>query len=157
MSTTELTARTSSHPIFTVPGAMEGLQALDRAMRGTGISPLTLELVNLRASQINACGVCAVQHPKLARELGETDERLWAVVAWRDAPFFDDAERAALALTEAMTRLADRADAVPDEVWEEAARHFDEAQLAALVIAIGQINLWNRMNVATRQVAGQGW
>jgi AhpD family alkylhydroperoxidase len=157
MSTTELTARTSSHPIFTVPGAMEGLQALDRAMRGTGISPLILELVNLRASQINACGVCAVQHPKLARELGEMDERLWAVVAWRDAPFFDDAERAALALTEAMTRLADRADAVPDEVWEEAARHFDEAQLAALVIAIGQINLWNRMNVATRQVAGQGW
>ncbi len=157
MSTTELTARTSSHPIFTVPGAMEGLQALDRAARGTGISPLTLELVSLRASQINACGVCAVQHPKLARELGETDERLWAVAAWRDAPFFDDAERAALALTEAVTRLADRAEAVPDEVWDEAARHFDEAHLAALVIAIGQINLWNRMNVATRQVAGQGW
>jgi AhpD family alkylhydroperoxidase len=154
MSSTELTARTSSHPIFTVPGAMEGLQALDRAMRSTGISPLTLELVNLRASQINACGVCAVQHPKLARELGETDERLWAVVAWRDAPFFDDAERAALALTEAVTRLSDRSDPVPDEVWDAAARHFDAAALSSLVITIAATNAWNRINAATRQVAG---
>ena len=99
-------------------------------------------------------GACT---PKIARKLGETDDRLFAVAAWRDAPYFTDAERAALALTEAATRLADRADAVPDEVWDEAARHYDEPQLAALVLAIATINLWNRVNVITRQVAGQGW
>jgi alkylhydroperoxidase family enzyme len=98
-----------------------------------------------------------VQHPQLARKLGETDERLFAVTAWRDAPFFTEAERAALALTEAVTRLADREDPVPDAVWHEAARHYDEPQLAALVTAIAQINVWNRLNVATRQVAGQAW
>ncbi len=119
--------------------------------------PKTLELVNLRASQINGCGVCAVQHPRIARRLGETDERLFAVTAWRDAPFFTDAERAALALTEAVTRLDDRSNPVPDEVWDEAARHYDEQALATLVVAIANINVWNRLNVATRQVAGQEW
>ena len=100
---------------------------------------------------------CDVQHPRIARQLGETDDRLFAVTAWREAPFFDDAERAALALTEAMTRMSDRADPVPDAIWDEAARHYDEQALAALVIAIASINMWNRLNVATRQLAGQGW
>src|SRR5436309_5750081 len=85
---------------------------------------------------------------------GETAERLCTVAAWRDAPYFSDAERAALALTEAVTRLSDRANPVPDEIWKEAVRHYDEPALAALIIAIANINVWNRLNVATRQVAG---
>jgi len=136
---------------------MQALQALGKVSHQAGLPPKTLELVNLRASQINGCGVCAVQHPRIARKLGETDERLFAVAAWRDAPYFTDAERAALALTEAVTRISDRADPVPDEIWDEASRHYDEQALAALVLAIASINVWNRLNVATRQVAGQEW
>src|SRR5262249_11954167 len=122
-----------------------------------GVPAKTLELMNLRASQINGCGVCAVQHPRIARKLGETDERLFAVAAWREAPYFTDAERAALALTEAATRISDQADPVPDAIWEEATRHYDESALAALVLAIASINVWNRLNVVTRQIAGQEW
>jgi AhpD family alkylhydroperoxidase len=136
---------------------MQALQALGKAIHNAGVPPKTLELINLRASQINGCGVCVVQHPRIARKLGETDERLFAVAAWREAPYFTDAERAALALTEAATRLSDQADPVPDAIWEEAARHYDEPALAALVLAIASINVWNRLNVATRQVAGQAW
>jgi len=146
-----------NHPAFVVPGAFDALQALSKAINKTGVSPKLLELISLRASQINGCGVCAVQHPRLARKLGETDDRLFALAAWRDAPYFTDAERAALALTEATTRLSDIADPVPDEIWDEAARHYDETALAALVLAIASINVWNRLNVATRQVAGQEW
>jgi alkylhydroperoxidase family enzyme len=86
---------------------------------------------------------------------GETTERLFTVAAWRDAPYFTDAERAALALTEAVTRLSDREDPVPDEIWNEAAKHYDERELAGLVLAISLINVWNRLNVSTRQVAGE--
>ena len=155
MQTATMQAR-MPHPVFVLPDALQALQALEAVHQG-GVPPKTLELVNLRASQINGCGVCAVQHPRIARKLGETDERLFAVAAWRDAPYFTDAERAALALTEAVTRIADRADPVPDEIWDEAARHYDEQALAALVIAIASINVWNRLNVTTRQVAGQEW
>ena len=146
-----------TNPAFMLPDALSALQRLGKAIEAAGVPPITLELVHLRASQINGCAVCAVQHPKLARKHGETDERLFSVATWRDAPFFTDAERAALALTEAATRLSDRPEPVPDEVWEDAARHYDEKALAALVMAIGSINLWNRLNVVTRQVAGQGW
>jgi AhpD family alkylhydroperoxidase len=146
-----------NHPAFVVPGAFDALQALSKAIGKTGISPKLLELISLRASQINGCGVCAVQHPRIARELGETDERLFAVAAWRDAPYFSDAERAALALTEAATRISDREDPVSDEIWDEAVRHYDETELAGLVLAIAGINVWNRLNVATHQVAGQEW
>ena len=145
------------HPAFAAPGAFDALQALSKAIDETGISPKLLELIALRASQINGCSVCAVQHPRIARKLGETDDRLFGVAAWRDAPYFTDAERAALALTEAATRMSDRPDPVPDETWDEAARHYDETQLAGLVLAIASINVWNRLNVATRQVAGQQW
>jgi alkylhydroperoxidase family enzyme len=93
-------------------------------------------------------------HAQELKEAGESDERIFAVSGWRDAPYFTDAERAALALTEAATRLSDRPDPVPDEVWDEAARHYDEPELASLVISIAAINAWNRLNVATRQVAG---
>ena len=102
-----------------------------------------------------ACARSSIR--KIARKLGESDDRLLAVVAWRDAPFFTDAERAALALTEAATRLSDTADPVPDEIWDEAASHYDEQELAGLVMAIASINVWNRLNVATRQVAGAEW
>ena len=143
-----------THPAMLVPEAMEALQALGAAVGKGGVPARTLELVHLRASQINGCSVCADGHPRIARKLGETDERLLAVATWRDTPYFTDAERAALALAEAVTRLSDRADPVPDEVWDEAARHYDEPALAALVLAIANINVWNRLNVATRQQAG---
>src|SRR5829696_516775 len=157
MSETATIEARITNPAFAVRNAMDALQALGKAVHATGLAPRTLELMHLRASQINGCGVCAVQHPEIARKLGETDDRIFAVAAWRDAPFFTEAERAALALTEAVTRLADTADPVPDDVWEDAARHYDEQELAALVLAIASINVWNRLNVATRQVAGQEW
>src|SRR3954466_4200215 len=112
METTILEARIAN-PAFAVPGAMDALAALNKAISRVRLSPRLLELMHLRASQINGCGVCAVQHPKLARKLGETDDRIFAVAAWRDAQFFSDAERAALALTEAVTRIADSSDPVP--------------------------------------------
>jgi AhpD family alkylhydroperoxidase len=108
----------------------------------------------LRASQINGCSLSVDMHARDLRKSGETDERLYALAVWREAPYFTDAERAALALTEAATRLSDRADPVPDEVWSEAARHYGERALAVLVLNIALINFWNRLNVTTRQVAG---
>ena len=146
-----------ANPAFVVPKAMDALLALGKTVQRSDIPAITLELCHLRASQINGCGVCVVQHPKIAKQHGETDDRLFAVAAWREAPFFSDAERAALALTEAVTRLSDRADPVPDEIWDEAARHYDTEALAALVLSIATVNLWNRLNVTTRQLAGQGW
>lgn len=142
------------HPAMIVPDAMPALQAIGAAVGAGDVPDRTIELMNMRASQINGCGVCLVGHVRGAKQRGETDDRLTAVAGWREAPFFTAAERAALALTEAVTRLGDRSDPVPDEVWDEAARHYDEAQLATLVLAIANINVWNRLNAATRQVAG---
>src|SRR5690349_5199664 len=142
-----------NHPVMVLPEAMNHLQALANLTK-QGLPEKLLELVHLRASQINGCSVCADMHPKIARKLGETDERLFAVSAWREAPYFTDAERAALALTEAVTRVADREDPVPDAIWNEAAKHYDERQLAALLVAIATVNVWNRLNVATQQIAG---
>ncbi|WP_461357506.1 carboxymuconolactone decarboxylase family protein [Bradyrhizobium sp. USDA 4454] len=142
-----------NHPVMVVPDAMKALQALSESTK-QALPEKLLELVHLRASQINGCSVCVDMHPKLARRSGETDERLFAVAAWRDAPYFTDAERAALALTEAVTRLSDREDPVTDAVWDEAAKHFNEQQLASLVLGIAAINVWNRLNVAVRQPVG---
>src|SRR4051794_39725539 len=144
-----------SNPAMILPDAMNAIQALLKATRKGGVPSATLELVHLRASQINGCSFCVDSGARSARKAGETDERLFAVAAWREAPYFTDAERAALALTEAATRLADRADPVPDSIWDEAALHYTEAQLAALVVAIAAINAFNRMNVATRQISGE--
>ncbi|MGH8934420.1 MAG: carboxymuconolactone decarboxylase family protein [Egibacteraceae bacterium] len=144
-----------SNPAVTVPGAMQAMHALNAAAENTGVPSRTRELVHLRASQINGCSVCVDMHPRLAKKAGETDERLFAVAAWRDTPYFTDAERAALALTESVTRLSDRADPVPDEVWDEAARHYDEPALAALILSIASINVWNRLNVTTKQPVGE--
>ena len=137
-----------------VLGAMEPFQALFKAVYTGGVDPATLELVHLRASQINGCSACVDSGAKSARKAGETEERLAAVVAWREAPYFTDAERAALALAEAATRLADRPDPVPDEIWDAAADCYDEKQLAAIVLMIAVTNLFNRLNATTRQVAG---
>ena len=113
--------------------------------------------MHLRASQINGCSVCVDMHARDLRKAGESDERIFAVAAWRETPYYTDAERAALALAEAMTRLSDRPDPVPDDVWDEAARHYDEPALAALMLSIATVNVWNRLNAATRQVAGSAW
>jgi AhpD family alkylhydroperoxidase len=145
------------HPAMIIPNAMPALQALGAAIGECGVPSRTLELVHLRASQLNGCSVCLDGHWRIAREAAETDERLFAVAAWRDAPYFTDAERAALALTDAVTQLTGREAPVPDAVWEEAARHYDERALAGLVLAIANINVWNRLNVATRQIASGGW
>ena len=137
-----------------VPDAMNAMQALAKSAENGAVPSKTVGLVHLRASQINGCSVCVDMHSRLLKREGETDERLFAVAAWRDAPYFNYAERAALDLTEATTRLSDRSDPVPDDIWEEAVRHYDEQALAALVIQISVINVWNRFNAATKQVAG---
>jgi AhpD family alkylhydroperoxidase len=143
-----------NHPATSLPGAFDALQALAKSTAAGRLRPGVTQLIHLRASQINGCSVCVDMHWRGARKAGETDERIFSVAAWRDAPYFTDAERAALALTEAVTRLSDRSDPVPDEVWNEAARHYDEAALSALVMQIALINTWNRLNVATRQISG---
>jgi AhpD family alkylhydroperoxidase len=142
-------------PAQTVPGAMQALLKLGSAIQRAGVPATTRYLLELRASQINGCSICVDMHSRELKAAGEPDVRINAVAAWRETPYFTDAERAALALTEAATRLADRPDPVPDEVWDEAARHYDEAQLAALVISIATINTWNRINAATRQITGE--
>lgn len=142
-------------PVMTVPGALDALQKLGTAARDTGLPATTLYLVEARVSQINGCSVCLDMHTRELRAAGESDARISMIGAWRETPYFSDAERAALALAEAATRLADRADPVPDEVWADAARHYDERQLAGLVVAIASINAWNRINAATRQITGE--
>src|SRR4051812_43703379 len=142
------------NPAMIVPDAMQALQALAKSVEEGGVPPRTLALTHLRVSQVNGCSACVDGGSRGAKQAGESDERLFAVAAWREAPYFTDAERAALALAEAVTRLSDRADPVPDEIWDEAARHYDERALAALILAIATVNVWNRLNVTTRQVAG---
>src|SRR5215475_515793 len=137
-----------------VLGAMEPVQGLFKAVYAGGVDPATVELVHLRVSQINGCSACVGSGVKAARKAGETEERLATVAAWREAPYFSDGERAALALAEAATRLADRPDPVPDEIWDAAADHFGEKELAAIVLMIGVTNLFNRLNATIRQVAG---
>lgn len=141
-------------PAMSVPGAMQALMRLGEATRQADLPATTHGLLQLRASQINGCSVCVDMHFRELKAAGEPDERINTVAVWREAPYFTDAERAVLALTEAVTRLADRADPVPDEIWDEAARHYDEPSLAALILAISTVNVWNRLNVSTRQVAG---
>jgi AhpD family alkylhydroperoxidase len=142
-------------PALIVPGAREALLTIHKAVESCGVPPTTLHLVNARVGQINGCSVCVDMHCRALKKLGETDARIFTLAVWREASYYTEAERAALALAEATTRLGDRADAVPDEVWNEASRHFGEAELAALVMTIAGANLWNRLNVATRQVSGE--
>jgi AhpD family alkylhydroperoxidase len=143
-----------NHPVAVVPGALEALQSVSKAAAKTGVPSATSQMVALRASQINGCSFCCEMHARELREGGESEERIATVAAWREAPWFSDAERAALALTEAVTRIADRPDSITDEIWANAAKHYDESQLGGLLLDIGAINVWNRLNAATRTPAG---
>jgi AhpD family alkylhydroperoxidase len=142
------------NPGMLIPEGMKAIQSLANAAEKGGVPLRTLGLMHLRASQINGCSVC-VDLALRFKKAEDTYERLFAVSAWRDAPYFTAAERAALALTEAVTRLSDREDPVPDAVWNEAARHYKESELAAMLLWIATTNVWNRLNVATRQIAGE--
>jgi AhpD family alkylhydroperoxidase len=141
-------------PVFTLPGAMDAVRALSKCVEHGDVPRSTLELVHLRASQINGCAVCVDMHSRALQKIGENVERIFAIGAWREAPYYTEAERAALSLAEAMTRIADRSDAVPDDVWDEAKRHYSDDALAALVLSIAAINLWNRLNAAIKQPSG---
>jgi AhpD family alkylhydroperoxidase len=143
------------NPALSVPGALEALQQLGASATNAGIPETTLYMVHLRASQINGCSICVDIHSRELEHAGESSERIHTIAVWRETPYFSDAERAALALTEAATRLADRPDPVSDEIWDEAARHYSEPQLAALVVAIAGINAYNRLNATTRQITGE--
>ena len=135
-----------------VPAAYRAMAALDAFVSNCDLPKPLLELVRLRASQINGCAYCVDMHSTDAKAAGETDARLFGVAAWREGPFFTEQERAALELTESMTRLSEGGDRVPNDVWAHAAKHFEEKDLAALVTAIATINAWNRFGVATRMV-----
>src|SRR5262245_23204541 len=145
------------NPAALLPGAMQAIQALMASIKQAGAPEAALQLVHLRISQINGCAPCLDGGVRAARNAGETDERLFALAAWRETPYFTDAERAALALAEAVTRLSDRTDPVPDHIWAEAAKHYDERALSGLVLSIATANLFNRLNVTTRQIAGAAW
>lgn len=144
------------HPVLVLPAALKALQALNKATeQAQSLPDVTCKLVHLRASQINGCSVCVLMHANELKQAGESDERIFAVAAWRETRLFTDAERAALALTESLTRIADRADGVPDDVFAEATRHYDENGMSALIVQIAAINSWNRLNAAVRQMAGE--
>lgn len=140
------------NPASLLPGALDALYSLGVATRDSGVSALIVGLVQLRTSQINGCVVTMDSHVRMLREAGETPERLASVWNWAACDLFTDAERSALALCEAVSRSADQDDAVPDEVWNAAAAHYDQKSLAGLLLAIATANLWNRLNVATRQM-----
>jgi AhpD family alkylhydroperoxidase len=142
------------HPVYVLPDAMKALLALSKSAQAGTVPATTHQLMHLRASQINGCSVCVDMHARELKDAGEKDERIWAVGAWRESPYFTDAERAALDLAEHVTRLADQYDAVPDAVWDNAAKHYDEQELAALLVSLAAINAWNRLNAAIRQPVG---
>jgi AhpD family alkylhydroperoxidase len=145
-----------NNPALILPQALQALYALSKSTEEL-VPDVTRKLVELRASQINGCSVCVNMHAAELRKKGESDERIFSVAAWRDTPYFTDAERAALALTESVTRLADKADPVPDDIWEDATRHYPEKELAALIVSISLINVWNRLNASVKMVAGAAW
>ncbi|MGW0810154.1 carboxymuconolactone decarboxylase family protein [Nonomuraea sp. NPDC002799] len=139
------------------PDVLTAIQHLYKAVNAGGVDPLVLELVHLRASQINGCSPCVFAGVASAKKHGETDQRLHNVVAWREAPFFTEQERAALALTEAATRIQDGAPGVTDEIWEAAVAHFDENQVSSIILIIALTNFFNRINHTIREPAGKTW
>lgn len=143
-----------TNPVMVVPDAMAALLALNKAAQSGTVAETTHQLIHLRVSQLNGCSVCVDMHARELQETGERAERIWGVGAWRESPYFSDAERAALALAESVTRLADQPDPVPDSVWDDAAAHYDEQELSSLLLSIALINVWNRLNAATRQPVG---
>lgn len=146
-----------TNPAFVLPDAQKAVHGLVKVVNSTDVPESTMELVHLRTSQINGCAACVFGGVHKAKHNGETDDRLHSVAVWRESPLFTEPERAALALAEAATRIADRPEAVTDEIWNDAAEHFNEEQLSALILMIGMTNLFNRLNATTRQPAGQTW
>lgn len=142
------------NPAATVPGAFQALLALGKAAEAGSVPKTTHQMVHLRASQINSCAFCVDMHARELRESGESAERIASIAAWRHSPLYSDAERAALALTEALTRIADQTDPVPDALWAQIAQHYSEEELSSLILSIGAINVWNRINMAVAQPAG---
>ncbi|MFC4909119.1 carboxymuconolactone decarboxylase family protein [Actinomadura gamaensis] len=130
--------------------AYQAMLSLEAALGRSGVPEVTLDLLRLRVSQINGCSLCVDMHAAALKKAGQSDERIWAVAAWREATCFTDEERAALNLAEYATRIADNPEGVPDAVWDEAADHYSESDLAHLVMAIASINAWNRINVTVR-------
>lgn len=156
MTTATLTAR-MKNPALVLPGAKNGIGAIFGAMHSSGIDPRVLELVHLRVSQINGCSACVDAGVISARKAGETDDRLLRVPAWRETDLFSEAERAALALAEAATRMADTSDPVSDAVFDEAADHFSEEELSAVILMVAITNFFNRINVTIHEPAGADW
>ncbi|HWJ61602.1 MAG TPA: carboxymuconolactone decarboxylase family protein [Acidimicrobiales bacterium] len=156
MTTPTPTAR-MKNPALVLSGAKNGIGAIFGAMHSSGIDPLTLELVHLRVSQINGCSACVDAGVISSRKAGESDDRLLRLPAWRETERFTDAERAALALAEAATRMADRPDPVSQEVFDEAADHFSEAELSAVILMVAITNFFNRINVTIQEPAGADW
>lgn len=138
-------------PATLMPEAMAALSALTEAEAGTALDPALLALCRLRTGQINGSGAGVLDGARRCRALGAAEDRVHAVAAWRDTAWFTEAERAALALTEAVTRVADRTDPVPDGVWDAAAKHFDQMELAVLVLRAAVANAVDRVTTATRQ------
>lgn len=146
------------NPAYVLSDSLKGIQGIYKGIYSGGAPQELLELVALRASQINGCSACVYAHVANLKKSGESDERVGNVAAWREAPFYSDVERAALALTESVTRLADRSsEAVADELWDEVADHFDESQLSAIILTIAMTNFFNRINATIREPAGQSW
>ncbi|MFC8001208.1 carboxymuconolactone decarboxylase family protein [Streptomyces rochei] len=151
-----MTAR-MKNPAMVLPDAMQAIPLLYKAMHKGGVAQTTLELVHLRVSQLNGCSACVHAGVQTSKKAGETDERLHAVAAWRETDFFTDAERAALELAEAATRLTDRSDPVPDPVWDEAVKHYDESAMSAIILMIATTNFFNRINITVKEPAGASW
>lgn len=145
------------HPTIQLPETLKALMALHASVQEHGVPESTLGLVHQRVSQINGCSVCVDMGFRQLKKTGESDERIVGVAAWREMPYFNEAERAALALGEAMTRLSDHPDSVTDEIWNEAAKYYDERALSALIVSIALDNVWNRLNSTVRFPAGAAW
>lgn len=139
------------------PGVWTAIQHLQKAIAAGGVDPKLLALVHLRVSQINSCSPCVHAAATGGKKAGETDERLHNVAAWREAPFYTDAERAALALAEAATRLQDGAEGVTDGIWEDINAHFTEEEFGAINLEIALTNFFNRINRTIKEPAGQTW
>jgi alkylhydroperoxidase family enzyme len=137
-----------------LPGSFQAIKALVETTKEGGVPEVTLRLVHLRTSQINGRVLCVDYSWRNPGKTDPIEDKLYAAATWQDASSFTEAERAALALTEAVTRISDKTDPVPDEVWDEAARHYDQTQLATIVLMIATTNLLNRINIATKQPAG---
>jgi len=146
------------NPVMLLPETMKAIPHLVGAIREGGLTEEMAELVSLRASQINGCAGCVYGHIDRLRKLGTSDDRIDTVAVWRHSPYFSEKERVALEMTEAATRLADsRSEPVSDELWGRAQLQFDEPELAALVLSIGMINFFNRVNVTIGEPAGSTW